>query len=54
MTWFEEQIKQRKQSDDDAFADSFINIAGAVIGERATVALKVGRILEWNAVEEIL
>ncbi len=54
MTWFEEQIKQRKKSDDDAFADSFINIAGAVIGERATVALKDGRILARNAMEEIL
>ncbi len=54
MNWFEEQIKQRKQSDDDAFADSFINIAGAVIGEKATVALRDSRILARNAMEEVL
>ena len=31
MGWFDEQIKLRKQSDDDAFADSFVKMAGAVM-----------------------
>ena len=30
MGWFDEQIKLRKQSDDDAFADSFVKMAGAI------------------------
>ena len=29
MGWFDEQIKCRKQNDNDVFADSFINIASA-------------------------
>ena len=32
MGWFDEQIKQRKQNDQDVFTDAFINIAGAVMG----------------------
>ena len=36
MGWFDEQIKLRKQSDDDAFADSFVKMAGAVMGEKVT------------------
>ena len=39
MGWFDEQIKLRKQSDDDAFADSFVKMAGAVMrGEGACLA----------------
>ena len=26
MGWFDEQIKQRKQNDQDVFTDAFINI----------------------------
>ena len=32
MGWFDEQIKQRKISDDEQFQDSFIRMAGAVMG----------------------
>ena len=39
MGWFDEQIKQRKQNDNAVFADSFVNIAGAVMGSRVSAAL---------------
>jgi len=54
MGWFDEQIKQRKQSDNDVFADSFVNIAGAVMGNRVTAALNDSRTLTKNAFDEIL
>ena len=34
MGWFEEQIKQRKDSDNKAFQETFASIAGAVTGDR--------------------
>ena len=54
MGWFDEQIKQRKQSDSDVFADSFVNIAGAVMGSRVSAALNDSRTLTKNAFDEIL
>lgn len=54
MGWFDEQIKQRKQSDNDVFADSFVNIAGAVMGQRVSAALNDERMIAKNAFDEIL
>ena len=54
MGWFDEQIKQRKQSDQDVFADAFINIAGAVMGSRLSSALNDERQQMKNAFDEIL
>lgn len=54
MGWFDEQIKQRKQSDNDVFADSFVNIAGAVMGSRVSTALNDERQIAKNAFDEIL
>ncbi len=34
MGWFDEQIRERKLHDDVAFEDSFLKIAGAVMGKR--------------------
>lgn len=54
MGWFSEQIKQRKQNDNDVFAVSFVNIAGAVMGSRVSVALNDERQIAKNAFDEIL
>lgn len=54
MGWFDEQIKQRKRNDDDVFADSFVNIAGAVMGSRVSAALNDERQIAKNAFDEIL
>ena len=42
MGWFDEQIRQRKQNDDDVFADSFVNMAAAVLGSKVTGNLSDG------------
>lgn len=54
MGWFDEQIKQRKLNDNDVFADSFANIAGAVMGSRAITAKNDERQIAKNAFDEIL
>lgn len=54
MGWFDEQIRQRKQNDDDTFAESFIHIAGAVMGPKVLAALNDERRITKNAIDEIL
>ena len=54
MGWFDEQIKCRKQNDNDVFADSFINIASAVMGKRIFDALNDDCTVTKNAIDEIL
>lgn len=54
MGWFDEQIKQRKQNDSGVFEDSFVNIAGAVMGNRVSAALNDERRIVKNAFDEIL
>ncbi|MCR5101907.1 MAG: NHLP family bacteriocin export ABC transporter permease/ATPase subunit, partial [Butyrivibrio sp.] len=54
MGWFDEQIKLRKQNDEDAFAESFINIAGAVLGTKASIAMADERKIAKNAIDTIL
>ena len=54
MGWFSEQIRQRKQADDEAFADSLENIAEAVMGHRISSALSDNREVATDAIEEIL
>lgn len=53
MGWFDEQIKQRKQNDDDMFAEAFSGIAHAVTGTKiAGINNEAQR--TKNAVDEIL
>lgn len=54
MGWFDEQIKQRKQNDEDVFAASFINIAGSVMGQKLSAALNDSRQVTKNAIDEVL
>lgn len=54
MGWFDEQIRQRKQNDDDVFADSFVNMAAAVLGSRVTGSLLDGSAAAKSAIDEIL
>lgn len=54
MGWFDEQIRLRKQNDNEMFADAFVNIAGAVMGSRVSAALNDSRQTAKNAMEEIL
>lgn len=54
MGWFDEQIKLRKQSDNDVFLESFANIADAVMGSTISASLKDNRELVQDSMEEIL
>ena len=54
MGWFEEQIKERKRNDDSVLTESFVNIAGAIMGRRVSDALNDDRAITQNAIDEIL
>lgn len=53
MGWFDEQIRQRKQSDRDVFDESFVKIAGAVMGKKIVSAMD-DRHVTLDAIGEIL
>ena len=54
MGWFDEQIKQRREADNAVFEDSFLNMAGAVMGRRMSEALNDDRQKAADAIGEIL
>lgn len=54
MGWFDEQVKQKKQRDSEDFSESFVNIAGAVIGSKISATLNNDRQITKNAIDEIL
>ena len=54
MSWFDDQIRQRIEKDDMEFAESFEQIAGAILGRRLSDALNDDRHVTTDAVGEIL
>ncbi len=54
MGWFDEQIKQRVQHDDDVFSDSFAKLAGVVMGERVSRVLDDACSHAQDAIDVIL
>ena len=54
MGWFYEQIHERQRTDDAALEDSFLRIAGAVMGKRLSAALNDQRQTTKDAIEELL
>lgn len=54
MGWFDEQIKDRKRNDDDAFAEAFANMASAITGKRIEASLNNDRTVTKDAIDEIL
>ena len=54
MGWFDEQIKQRRQADQDTFEEAFAGIADAVTGARVSSALADDRSRAKDAIDEIL
>ncbi len=54
MGWFDEQIRDRKQNDDDAFAEAFANMASAVMGKKIAAAFNDDRFVTKDAIDEIL
>ena len=53
MGWFEEQLKARKQSDDNNFEEALSSVAGAVMGKRLSQAYSSHEIAN-SAIDEIL
>ena len=54
MGWFDEQIRQRKLSDQEIFEDSLFRMASAVLGRQRAGRLDDDRIVTKAAIDEIL
>jgi len=54
MGWFDEQIRQRIENDDEVFSEAFAKMADVVMGEHLSKMLLDERIKTQNAIEEIL
>ncbi len=54
MGWFDEQIKQRKQSDDQLFEETFVRIADAVLGTKMATAYQSDDAKASGEIGEIL
>ncbi len=54
MGWFDEQIKLRKQNDEDLFDEAFVGIADAVLGSKMGTAYTNDEAKAQGAISEIL
>lgn len=54
MSWFEEQIKKRKESDQSAVEESVRNMTGAVLGRHSSLAAEDDPLRAGDAIEEVL
>ncbi len=54
MGWFDEQIRLRKDKDQEIFEDSIFGMASAVMGKYGATTLKDERIITKAAIDEIL
>ena len=54
MGWFEDQIKARKEQDEDRLEESFIHVAASVLGKKGATSLGDEKALISHSVDEIL
>ena len=54
MGWFDRQIRQRMQSDQDVFEESFVRLASSVLGGKTAKQLEDHFLIAREALEEIL
>lgn len=54
MSWFESQIEERRAADQQLLEDSFVRIAGVVLGKRGAEKISDERIVTKGAIDEIL
>ena len=54
MGWFENQIEERRHADQQLLEDSFVRVAGVVLGQRCAERIGDDRIITKNAIDEIL
>ena len=53
MGWFDEQIRQRKISDQEVFEESIFAMASVVLGKQRAGALNDERIVTKAAIEDL-
>ena len=54
MGWFDEQIRQRMRRDQEVFEESFVRVAGSVLGSRAVAHFEDDRLTAKQALDDIL
>ena len=54
MGWFEKQIQQRRDLDQQMFEESFLRVAGVVLGKRTAARISDDRIVTKLAIDDIL
>ena len=54
MSWFDDQIRLRKQKDQELFEDSIFRMASVVLGQSGAGSLNDDRIVTKAAIDEIL
>ena len=54
MGWFDDQIRERMRSDQEVFEDSFVRVAGSVLGGHEAQRLQDGRMIAKAALDEVL
>jgi hypothetical protein len=54
MGWFDEQIRERMQSDQEILEDSFLQIADAVLGNRMASQMANERLIAKKALDDVL
>ena len=54
LGWFDEQIKERMKADNEVFEDSFIKVAGIIMGKKLSAAMNDQRQAATDAIGEIL
>ena len=54
MGWFENQIEERRTADQQLLEDSFVKIAGVVLGQRTAQKISDDRIVTKNSIDEII
>lgn len=54
MGWFDNQIKARREADQQLLDDSFLKIAGVVMGQKVRERISDERIITKNAIDTIL
>ena len=54
MSWFEEQIRQRRVNDQEIFEDAVFEMASAVLGRNRAGRLNDERIVTQAAIDQVL
>ena len=54
MGLFDEQIEERRRSDQQLLEDSFVSISEILLGERGSARFLQSRLIARNALDEIL